>query len=278
MSLKHVAIGSTIAAALLAGALTIPTHAQPARGNAERSWRAENPQSPSKPEARGRGQRGERPERPSRPDAPPAGHHAGPGPAGIPGLPDAGFVLRPFWENERLAEKLALTDSQRDALLESRNLAIEGLKASDGSIRTAAEALRAELEKDNPDLDTATALYKGVVTAVEEKGRLILGHAVTVKTILTPEQEEVLREARPSGPGRPGEGRGPWAGGPGRGEGNGPIAEMEGLRDDIREILQNSGTLDDVQALLTERGIPAPAQKRILEQVRKRLEAGSATK
>lgn len=175
-------------------------------------------------------------------------------------------MMTPFWQRDAIAEKLQLTEEQLAGLEESHAVAREELQATRGSVRDAMEAVKEELEKDNPDLDTVYELQEAVNAELDGKAKTILGHVVTVKTILTAEQEETLRElrdqVRPRGP------RGPGAfGGPGV-----PGSDSGNIQNEIRELIQNGATYEEVEEYLATAEVPEGMVDRILSRVERHLE------
>lgn len=252
---------------ILVTALAVPVLGQRNRDRSgdmeENSWRAApGQQDGNARERRGPGARrdGERPafaprgpEGPRGPQGP--GGPGGPGGFGGPGidgaLARATALMIPFWENDDVVEKLGLTDSQIQSLAESHSVTKESLEAGEGSVREAAEALREEMERDNPDLTTVNDLVDTVTEASNEKSKLILGHAVVVKNVLTEEQEELLKDhAR------------------GAREEHGPEARR--LMQEAREIVQGGGTLDDVIALIEGSELPDNAKDRLIKMAEQR--------
>ncbi|CAN5288016.1 hypothetical protein BH09SUM1_BH09SUM1_30660 [soil metagenome] len=216
-----------VAAAFLAGAFAMPVIAEKvAHGGADHGWRG----------------------------APAHGQHGPGGPLLDPrGMPNPEAALAPFWEKADLAAELKLSDSQIASLKESRDLTMTELDKTPGSVRTKADALRQELQKDNPDLTSIDKLLDDVTTDANAKAHLILAHIVTVKTILTPDQEAVLKAHVKE-----------------------KIGELPGkvdeLRGEIREVIEKGGNMEDVKAMLTEKGIPELRQQLILKMVQHRLD------
>lgn len=278
-----VRLSSLALAGVLATALAVPVLAQRGRergGNMEEnSWRAAPGQQDvgarerRGPGARGEGERSVRPERPERPahraiaprgpEAPrgPQGPGGWDGPGGfqVPGFEAAAALMIPFWQNEGVVEKLALSESQITALSESHALAKEKLQESEGSIREAGKALREEMGRDNPDFAAASALLDRLTEATNEKGKIVLGHAVVVKNVLTSEQEEALK----------GHARGAR-------EEHGPEARR--LMEEAREIIQGGGSLEDVIALIEGSELPDPAKDRLIKMAEERAAKGPGRK
>jgi len=212
----------------------------------------------------------------ARPTTMPPDFEGGPDFLGAPFRPFA-LYLKPFWDNERIAEALELSEDQIASLEESGEITQEALESTEGSILQALAALKEELEKDNPDLSTTLSLSDEVTAALDEKSENVLGHVVTVKTVLTVEQEEKLKEivrqrirgeVRRGGRGVPRRGGSPTPGGPG-----GPdIEEFRNLMDEVRTTLQEGGTLDDVRALLEANDVPPKRVERIVKGIERRIE------
>ncbi len=224
-------------------------------------WRPERPFFGDGPE----GKPGFGPHRPGGPGGPDApGAPVAPGGPGGPGfgspldgaMRKAQGIMMPFWENEDVADELGLTADQVDALATSHALTKEQLDATDGSIRDAAEALRDAMEVDNPEISEVNEAIDEVTAATNEKAKIVLGHAVVVKNVLTVEQLEEL---------------------PGlmRDQGREIRELMRELMQDIRETVKNGGTYDDVVVLIETSELPDHAKERALkiaERLKDRLE------
>lgn len=162
-------------------------------------------------------------------------------------------LLFPFWEKEEVAQELQLTDEQVAALSESLDILKSELEATEGSVMDAHKALREAMQVDSPDLNTIYELHDAAAEAKAEKGKIFLAHAVTVKNVLTEDQEETLKELRPRRPGRE------------------MFRNVMTLRGDIKDTIRDGGDIEDVEALLEERQIPEGIQDRILNRVEERL-------
>lgn len=160
-------------------------------------------------------------------------------------------ALFPFWENERVSKELGLTSEQTAALAESHELLRGQLESSQDSIKAAREALRAEMEKDNPDLQTVYKLSDAVAEAQNARKRLVLGHAVTVKNVLTAEQEQTLRDNAP-------------------GHARRRMGELSQMREEIRESLRSGGNREDVRAILSEHDVKGPMRDRLMDRLERR--------
>ncbi|MGF1571766.1 MAG: Spy/CpxP family protein refolding chaperone [Sumerlaeia bacterium] len=101
-----------------------------------------------------------------------------------------------FWNYEGAAEKLGLDESQISQLNESLENAKLILDAERESLKTAMDALRAEMDQDTPNLDAVYAAMDEVADHKLTLAKAAAAHRVTVKTILTPEQEAQLKEQR----------------------------------------------------------------------------------
>lgn len=125
------------------------------------------------------------------------------GPAEAPGLRGEGEPLlllagpyaRPFWQNERLAERLQLSDEQIADLKATHESVRSQLEATQREQAAARESLRLALDADSPDLDTVLAAGERLNATRAEHQRLLLTQVVKVKKILTAEQEQALKEA-----------------------------------------------------------------------------------
>ncbi len=215
-----------------------------------------------------RGERAPRAERPGRSRglagfdfAPRPPRHSHEGPEGAPAPPpphgpDAKAMF-PFWHNDSVAEKLGLSEEQVQGLEESWQLTRDALESTKGSLLEAGEAMREELEKDSPNLDTVYALSDATTAAASEKKKIVLGHMVTVKNILSAEQETTLKEgARRFLRERRG--------------------DAKDIRREVRQILEEDGTIEDVEALLTEKGIDGRVRDMVLERIEARLNGTEA--
>lgn len=254
---RTLAIASLFLSTLLVGALAIPVFAAGKQGFGGRhggdpasGWHAG-------PAFGGPG--------PGGPDGPGFGGPRppfGPGGPGGPGGPlaDAARIMFPFWEDADVVAAINLTDEQIAALKTSQDLAKEELDSTKGSIEDAGKAIHEEMQKDNPDLATVTTLTDNMTKAINEKTKVVLGHAVTVKTVLTAEQEEGLKDAvRDSIEKR--------------------RDSFGDLRSQIRETLQNGGTIDDVKALVEDADLGPPYDhiaKSLIERAEKRHGAPKA--
>ncbi len=151
----------------------------------------------------------------------------GPGFEAIMGGRDQAGELIHFWDNERVAERLNLTDDQINALQQSFDSAKASLDALKDDGKDAREALRAELEKDNPDLNAVLAADAEITKVNAQRRKIVLTHRVAVQSILSADQEAKLKEGRRAMIGRAREGRGGpeggmWEGRPGPGGHPGP--------------------------------------------------------
>lgn len=171
----------------------------------------------------------------------------------IPTQPPIKRPLAAFWKEAKIVEKLALTAVQIAALDESLTLTKAALEDTSGSIRTAAVAMREELKKDAPALETVYTLQDGLSAAVNEKAKIVLSHVVTVKTVLTVEQEEALKKIR-------------------RNRALGAAQVLSDLRSDIREVIKADGSMEDVQDILASSGLPQDIKDGILSRVAKFFE------
>lgn len=137
---------------------------------------------------------------------------------------EMGAELIRFWDNDRVAERLELTDDQVNALQQSFDSAKASLDALKDDGKEAHEALRAELEKDNPDLNAVLAADAEITKVNSERRKIALTHRVAVQSILTAEQETKLKEGRREmmGRRRGGPDGGMWEGRQGRGGRPGP--------------------------------------------------------
>lgn len=200
-----------------------------------------------------------------------------PGPDG-PGGPggrmgqqrDGQEQLGKFWENERVAEALKLTPEQLTELNEAVDATTASLQAIKGDGREAQEELREELEKDNPDITTVNRLVDSITASQAERMRITTGHRVAVQSILTADQEKVLKDARRGG--RGGQGRGQMRGegaGEGAGEGRGKRGEGMGNR------FEGVKTIEDLNAALDKANVPEERRERIIQMWERRQGAGA---
>jgi len=154
---------------------------------------------------------------PPPPDAPvgagecprgPRGPHGPGGPEG-PGGPGFGAFDGPmhhalgelrgavrFWDDEDTVAELGLTADQIAALEESHKSTVEAAEALDGSVRDAYKSLHETVEGDDATVDSVNAAVDAATAAQAEAMKIALGHRLVVKSTLTPEQEEALRESR----------------------------------------------------------------------------------
>ncbi len=118
------------------------------------------------------------------------GHH---GPAGMLGqLRDQGR----FWDKPELAEAIELTEDQIEALEASYTEAQLSFEAIEGSVRDGYKTLRETIETDEPDIVEVNEAIDAATDAQNEAMKILLGHRVVVKNVLTADQEEALREYR----------------------------------------------------------------------------------
>jgi hypothetical protein len=139
----------------------------------------------------GPGSQGQRPGGPGGPGGPGFGN--GPGGPGGPGGPD---LMRPFWNNEDLVAAAGITEDQIALLEASHAEARAALESAQGSVRTAHQAVREAMDVDAPNLDSVYAAIDGVAAAEANIKKIVAGHGVTVKTVLTEDQEAALRDYR----------------------------------------------------------------------------------
>lgn len=104
--------------------------------------------------------------------------------------------LIPFWTNETIVTKLSLDEQQIDLLQESLDAAKETLDAERDSLKAAMDNLRDAMEQDSPDLDAVYAAMDEVSLHKTTIAKAAAAHRVTVKNILTAEQEDLLKEQR----------------------------------------------------------------------------------
>ena len=119
-----------------------------------------------------------------------------PGGLGGPGGPGGPDLMRPFWNNEDLVAAAGITEDQIALLEASHAEARAALEAAQGTVRTARQAVREAMDVDAPNLDAVYAAIDGVAAAEANIKKIVAGHGVTVKTVLTEEQEQVLRDFR----------------------------------------------------------------------------------
>lgn len=252
---RTITLTAAFAGGLLLGALTLPAlgqvreqRARHASGPEEASWFAPGPGGPG-------GGPGAHPHRP--------GRQGGPEGAGGPGfdgpLARMARVMIPFWQNEELAAELNLDQSQVDQLEKSHAATKEGLEATDGSIEEAGKALKAAMEQDNPDAAAVNAAVDRLTQAMNEKAKIILGHGVVVKTVLTEEQEAALKEAGPK-------------------YGREHAEKFRGVVDEIRDTVANGGTLDDVKAIIEQSDLPPGAKKLGVRMAERRWQQATGKK
>lgn len=194
------------------------------------------------------------PDGPPRPHGPGGPGFGGPGLPGLDGpLAKAGKLAFPFWENDQIAEDLELTDEQIEALEESHEIMKEGLEASKGSMIDLGKQLKEEMEKDSPNAATVNDLLDQITAEGNEKARLLLGHVVVVKNVLTEEQEEALPDAA-------------------KAVFREHRDDLSELRRDIRETLRDGGTIDDVAAVIDSYELPEPLGDIALKMTERILE------
>ncbi len=249
---------TTCIVGLLAAGLTIPAIAQPKDGEGS-SWRARRGGS----ECGGEMPRDGAPRRgPGGPADGEAGHGFGPpprGPGGPGGGPLEGAIghamrsLHPFWDDDNLTTDLNLSVEQIASLEESHELTKTKLEETEGSVRDAGETLREEMQKDSPDIAVVNGLVDTLTEATNEKAKIVLGHAVVVKNVLTAEQEETLKKnARHGGPESAG--------------------ELRQLLQEVRGIVHNGGTLDDVKQAIDDSDLSDPMKDRAIKMAEDRAE------
>ncbi|MCC6545713.1 hypothetical protein IT570_00985 [Candidatus Sumerlaeota bacterium] len=231
--------GTIFLSGLLAGAIALPVLGAAGKGLRERAQEDHPALAAWRAKARGGDDEGRRHENPP----PPPGTLALGGRVGplLENGPFAGALkaLFPFWQDADIATKLGLTSQQVSQLEESWTLAKSELESGKGDLRDIGKELREELQKDNPDLATVDGLADQFTNDLNAKGKAVLGHAVTVKTVLTAEQEEQVKELVKKA-----------------------LADkreaMEDLREDIRESFENGGKMEDAEAIIDASGLGEP--------------------
>ena len=175
--------------------------------------------------------------------------------------------LGKFWENERVAEALKLSDEQTAELNASLDATKASLEAIKGDGKEAQEELRAELEKDNPDVTTVNRLVDQITASQAERMRITTNHKVAVQSILTADQEKALKDAR----------RGGRGGMQGRGQGRGEAAgEGRGERgENMRERFDSIKTREELDAALDGANVPEERRERIIQMWERRQGAGN---
>lgn len=256
--MKRTTIALILGTLTFAGLLSLPVLAkarQGGRGGPEAAWMADGPREERGGFFGGGAHRG--------PGGPEGMGGFGPGGPGGHGGPAAGLLgqlgpkvaaaMFPFWEHEEITEDLDLTPEQVKALQESHDLMHDTLDGGKGSVRKLGRELKAELEKDNPDLAAVKKINEQLTADIASKSGAVLAHVVTVKTILTEEQETQLRKS-------------------GREFARERAPQLGALREEIRETIRQGGTLADVEAIVNDSDLPEKAKERILEGVKERLE------
>jgi hypothetical protein len=175
------------------------------------------------------------------------------GRGGPKGAGDALKELFPFWQADGIVEALVLTEDQITGLEQSFQTTKLALEIDKGSGKELHEALKAEMEKDSPDLETVLAAIDDISDEMTLKRKLLLSHKVAVKTILDEAQEENLREAIGDDM-----------------KANQKV--LRKLRKQIAPILRDGGTIEDVEAIITEAGIEAPYDTMALEMTKRAME------
>jgi len=104
--------------------------------------------------------------------------------------------LVPFWEDEELVEAIGLTDGQIDLLEENLAATEAALEGLEGTVRDAYRALHETVKVDSPDIDDVNTAIDEATAARNELMKVLIGHRVVVKNVLTADQEEALREYR----------------------------------------------------------------------------------
>lgn len=195
------------------------------------------------------------------------GQGFGPGPAGPrPGMgihrPMPGPHLVRFWDNEELVVELGLTEGQIAQLEASYQTAKEVLQAAAGSLEEAHQALRAALDVDSPDAEAVNAAIDNVTDAHNERMRIVIGHRVVVKNVLTAEQEEALRNFRVER--RPG---------PVSDQDRDRLHIFQGL---VRQLAADGELSEEDWALINEKiaGLPEEEQARIRERIQNHMSQG----
>jgi len=125
-------------------------------------------------------------------------HFGGPGqgPGGGQREGDELRHLTRFWDDSELVEAIGLSEGQIDALEASFVETELALEAVEGSVRDAHEAIKDTIEVDSPDVGEVNAAIDSATAARNELMKILLGHRVVVKNVLTAEQEDALREYR----------------------------------------------------------------------------------
>lgn len=197
-----------------------------------------------------------------RPDARPGGpgERPGFGPAfGPPARPGVGPFqpgprLMKFWTNQDVVAAIDLTDEQVALLDESWDLTHSTLEELREPTRAAHEALGAEMDKDNPDLDTVNGLVDEAASLRSLATKARVGHRVVVKTTLTAEQEAGLGEALRD---VAGERRSEFR------------STMQEVMETVREFMADGELTADERAIIAEliSDMPEQVQERILARL-----------
>ncbi len=100
------------------------------------------------------------------------------------------------WGGDRGGNALALTDEQRSQMKALREEGRTKMEVLRNEMKSKREALRKELDSDNPDRGKAGAIAKDILSVEEQliNGRIDM--VFKVRSILTPEQYQKLREMR----------------------------------------------------------------------------------
>ncbi len=192
----------------------------------------------------------------------------------------AEYGLVNFWDNERIAKRLDLSDQQVEALAESHQITKETIQSTREELQTLRRQMREEMSKETPELDRVYELFDQISALQNQNRRSSLGHMVAVRGILTADQQEEVgnirrhmvrqnadrpatpdrpeRPARPNRPDRPGQPDRPM---------NLDRDAMAEHHQNIRQILQDGGNSEDVKKYLESNDIPSEARDRVLRRV-----------
>jgi Spy/CpxP family protein refolding chaperone len=95
---------------------------------------------------------------------------------------------------EKMANELALTAEQKDALAKHREATEPKMKEIREKTRVARESLREELDKAKPDKSKIASIIAQLKELAGEKVEMMVDRMLTMKEVLTPEQSARMRD------------------------------------------------------------------------------------
>lgn len=272
------------ATALVASISWAPVEARSERPRGDRSRvqaveqprgdRAERPERPARGERQAREAREDRDVREALPGTErPSGRMSVPSPGAAnpmafatgddPVEAAARPYMRPFWQNDRIANALELNEEQVEALKTSHEEMSGKLRETFRAPVQHLRAIQGQLDGDSADLDAILESVDRLAENRAQRHRAILTHVVNVKNTLSADQEDRLRsigerlaeqaQERPDIPERP----------------RPQMTRIEPeVRREIGNMVRDGATPDEVREYLSEAGVDQHEIDRMVEGVR----------